>query len=224
MKSEIKHYLTFAVPFLFIIAISIAFAYRLNQERSIANSNIIALQDTLSTMRLKNGGLVMYNNAILTTNSKLASTIKDQDGHIKELEKKVGKLQAYTQVSAVYEIDSVTLRDTIVIVNDRQCVGFGYNDPWLLFEGLNCDSTITLSKLRLNTSIEVGLTKDNIVTVTSPCPYLKVTDIKSVVKAEKKKNWNVGLQVGFGAGYDVVHNGFFVGPYVGVGLAYGFDF
>lgn len=224
MKPEIKHYLTFVVPFLFIMAISIVFAYRLNQERSIANSNIIALQDTIRTMKLKNGALVTYNKAILTTNSDLASVIKDQDGHIKELEKKVGKLQAYTRAEMIYEIDSIVLRDTIVIVNDRQCVGFGYKDSWLVFEGLNCDSTITLSKLRLNTPIEVGLTKDNIVTVTSPCPYLKVTDIKSVVKAEKKKNWNVGLQVGFGAGYDVVHNGFFVGPYVGVGLAYGFDF
>jgi len=175
-------------------------------------------------LQLKNGYLVTFAQALEVQNGKLSKEIEDKDGHIKEIEKKLGRLSSYTKIETVYKLDSIVLRDTIRIIDGLPCTGFGYQDEWLKFDCIQCKDDVLLDQLRLTTPLEVGVTTDNKVTVTSPCPYLSISKINATARAEKKKYWNFGVQVGFGGGYDVLHKQVFVGPYLGVGLAFGLDF
>jgi hypothetical protein len=40
----------------------------------------------------------------------------------------------------------------------------------------------------------------------------------------KPKRWNIGVQGGVGVGYDLLHNNITAGPYIGIGVSYGFNF
>jgi hypothetical protein len=75
--------------------------------------------------------------------------------------------------------------------------------------------------------LEFGITEDYKVWAKSPNPYLVIEDISSATVYgstiyPKKKRWSWGLQVGFGAGYDVISKRFVVGPYAGAGVEYNF--
>ena len=41
---------------------------------------------------------------------------------------------------------------------------------------------------------------------------------------QKAPHWNLGIQVGFGTQYNLVTNKFGYGPYIGVGISYGWCF
>ena len=58
-----------------------------------------------------------------------------------------------------------------------------------------------------------------------------MAELKKEIKAEplpktqkKPKRWNIGFQAGLGFQYDILNNRAGIGPYLGVGVSYGFGF
>lgn len=57
-----------------------------------------------------------------------------------------------------------------------------------------------------------------------PRDTIIVSEYIEHTKKERRKNWNIGIQAGIGCQYGLLNKDFDVGPYLGVGISYGFDF
>lgn len=62
------------------------------------------------------------------------------------------------------------------------------------------------------------------IAVKSKNPYVNFTEIQGARNITKPKRWNVGIQAGFGVGYNLLDKNLTLGPYIGVGVSYGFNF
>ena len=68
-------------------------------------------------------------------------------------------------------------------------------------------------------------TEDDCIYIKSDNPYVKYDHITGIQEQQKKpKHWNIGFQAGFGFQYGMLNKTIDVGPYLGVGISWGFGF
>lgn len=134
-----------------------------------------------------------------------------------------------TKLQTEVNIDSIVMHDTVILKQDGTITApFQYSDNWVSLSGHThiCEdkSSTEIERIKMDVPLTVGVTKDNTVFVKTENPYVTLHDIQSAALNNKKKKWNVGIQAGIGAQYDLLHKQIGIGPYIGIGVAYGFDF
>lgn len=208
------------------------------QKLDIAENNISALTDTISTYKLKNGELLYEKQGYIAEKEQLSTFIGVQESEIKELEKKLGsavstiaKLKQEVKVDTLKLIDSVYVYDEDEVRND-----FSFSDNWLSLSGTTIYKdykfSTTLNSLSMDVPLMIGTTKDNTWFVKTDNPYVSFSSIEgaSIEKAKPKRfslsiHAGVGLSYGYGISSSVdgiVRSGWFFGPavHIGAGVSY----
>lgn len=207
------------------------------EELKIAQHNISVMQDTVKTLRMKNGELVSTIGSYIVEKKDLEKYLDISNAEIKELEKKLGSKVSYvsnTKTKTVYK--NITTTDTVTIVdyiNKYPTLTFNtkYDDEWLKLNShtyiKDNQAQTTFDSIVVPIPLQVGITKDYVIWVKSKNPHTFITDIEgAVVRGSqvnpKKKHWAFGIQGGFGLQYDMYHHRFGYGPYIGAGFQYKF--
>lgn len=208
------------------------------QKLDVAENNISALTDTISTYKLKNGELLYEKQGYIAEKEQLSTFISVQESEIKELEKKlssavstIAKLNQEVKVDTLKLIDSVYIYDGDEMRND-----FSFSDNWLSLSGTTIYKdykfSTTLNNLSMDVPLKIGTTKDNSWFVTTENPYVSFSSIEgaSIEKAKPKRfslsiHAGVGLSYGYGisgSNDGLVRSGWFFGPaiHIGAGVSY----
>lgn len=198
------------------------------QHNKTLENNINALRDTVEYIQLQNGNIMSEKQSLILSNKELSNYLDISKSEIRDLQRRLdSKIAQITELKGSINVDTIRCIDSVYVHDSVRYVDFRFKDDWINVYGTTSSNGTLLNNISISTPLTVGLTEDNKYFVTSPNPYLHITDINSAVvetKQSKPKHWNVGLQVGFGAQYDVISRQFGVGPYVGLGLSYGFSF
>ena len=223
-----KNILIFLLTIICIILV--LFSNCSNQKNKVLTNNILSLRDSVEVIQLQNGNLLSEKQSLILDNQQLSDYLELSNKEIRDLQKKLdSKLLYISELEGNVSVHTVVCHDSVYITDSVHYVDFSYSDDWINLYGTT-DLTIPLTTIRdlsISTPLTVGITEDYKFFVTSPNPYLNITNINSAVvesKTTKPKHWNLGIQVGVGVNYDLIKRQFGVGPYVGVGLSYGFCF
>lgn len=204
-----------------------------NNKKRQYEENIEAYKDTIHTLHMSNGELLAYKQSFMDENKNLHEYLNMSKKEYKELEKKLKeKIDYISELESSIRVDSIIMHDSVYIGADSSLlIPFEYTDKWIAIGGETTVYDSACAETRIDSidmyiPLVVGFDRNNKFFAETENPYVKFTSINSVVstKNTKPKRWNVGVQVGVGAQYDLLHKTFGLGPYVGVGIAYGFDF
>ena len=232
MNYLLKNWKNIVIGILVIICILLILSTNCsNHKNKVLTNNIQSLRDTVELIQLQNGNLLSEKQSLILDNQQLSEYLNLSKQDIKDLQKKLdSKLLYISELESNVSVHTVICHDSVYIVDSVHYVDFSYSDNWIDLYGttnLKIPQT-TINNLYINTPLTIGLTEDNKFFVTTPNPYINITNINSAIvdtkKTTKPKRWNLGVQVGVGVNYDLIQRHLGVGPYVGVGLSYGFCF
>ena len=201
-------------------------------EYNTAQNNIVALTDSIEYYESKTGELIAQKTL-------LTGEIKDlKESHSKELNDLYNDLNSMKRKNAqlAAQIDVLVenpARDTIwkydsVLVVQSLVQPFQFNDKWR-----NLSGNITLENNTMGLNIKEDqvffnytiAVEDGLVYLMSDNPYVKYNRITAIQETQKKpKRWNIGFQLGLGFQYGLFHEKVDIGPYLGLGVSYGFGF
>ena len=204
-----------------------------NQKNRQYEESIEAYRDSIHTLHLSNGELLAYKKSFMDENKSLHEYLNMSKKEYKELEKKLKeKIDYISELESNIRVDSIVIYDSVYIDSDSTLIiPFSYSDKWIALGGettvfyFTCAET-RIDSIKMDIPLVVGFDRNNKFFAETENPYVNFTSINSAVstKNNKPKRWNVGFQVGVGAQYDLIHKTLGVGPYVGLGISYGFDF
>lgn len=207
-----------------------------NRQLKQANHNIHALRDSIEVVEMNNGKLMYEKESLILEKKELEEYLDISRREVRDLERKLDSKLAYIsklegQINMGPEI---TIKDSLIYIDNTLAkYSFDYDDKWFSFNGLTTFTdgigTTTISNIRVPVPLKVGLTDDYTIFVQSDNPYLTFYDIQGAVVnkerfAQKPKRWNIGLQAGIGVQCGLMQRTVDVGPYVGIGVSYGFSF
>lgn len=201
-----------------------------NQENQILQNNITALLDSITYYEDKSNNIVAQKTILLgevkdlkNINASLYKELSDMKSKNADLVAKINGLISMPKRDTIFIYD----KDSINIENEIK-QEFYFSDEYRLLTGniILKENTIGLNidtdEVYFDYTIAI---EDEILKIKSNNPYVKYNDIISIKKPkEKPKRWNVGVQVGLGFSYDLLHQNFGIGPYIGAGISYGFSF
>lgn len=201
-----------------------------------ANHNIRALRDSIEVIELNNGALIYEKESLILEKKELEEYLNISNREVRDLERKLDSKLAYiSELEGQIKIEpEIVIKDSLIYIDNKLTkYSFDYSDKWFSFNGLTTFTdkigVTTISNVKIPVSLKVGLTDDYTIFIQSDNPYLVFSDIQGAMVdkgrfAQKPKRWNIGLQAGIGVQYGLIGRGFDVGPYVGIGLSYGFSF
>lgn len=224
--------------FIFLVIISCVWNYYSN-ENEINQQNLKAAQNELYEVKLKNGELLTVRDSYIATIGDLEQLLDVSKKDVNELQRQLDSKIAYiSKIESNTKVEYIeVVRDSIIYVNNDPngiITPFHYNDKWMNITGQNniklgesFECTTLLNEININTPLTVGLTDDYQIFVSSPNPYLNISDIDGAVLDKskfrpRKKLINWGFQMGFGLMYDIIDNDIAVGVYCGVGAEINF--
>lgn len=235
-KQTLLSYLIEAVIFIAIIAGLWGYYDR---KLDVSDQNLLAFKGKLEQVELKNGELLSARDSYVATINDLEELLgitKQETRNIqRQLDSKIAYIAKLEQNTKIEYVEVV--KDSIIYVDNspkKVVASFSYSDNWLSFNGENefmlddkFDYKTTLHNIQINTPLTVGLTNDYKIFVKSDNPYVNFSSIEGAVIDKqslrpKKKRFGWGLQLGFGAMYDVIDKDVAVGPYAGLGIELNF--
>ena len=123
--------------------------------------------------------------------------------------------------------DTIWKYDSVLVVQSL-VQPFQFNDKWrnlsgnITLENNTMGLNITEDQVFFNYTIAV---EDGLIYLMSDNPYVQYNRITAVQETQKKpKRWNIGFQLGLGFQYGLFHETVDIGPYLGLGVSYGFGF
>lgn len=188
-----------------VLAIGLYSYHTLDRERL---ENEVAMLDTIRVYKMSNGSLLAEKRSLETDKATLRELLDISKSELKEMEKKVGK------VKTIYKIDTQVETDTLVMYHnttDTLYKSYAFKDDYL--DLYVRDSTF---KLNMNVPLTIGQSKNKIFVNTSN-PYVKFNNITG--GNVRQSRFNFGVYAGYGITY---HNGFVMGPQMGLGITYKF--
>lgn len=235
-KKTLLGYIIEAVIFIAIIAAVWGF---FSNKLDTSEQNLKAARGHIEQVELKNGELLTSRDSYIATINDLEDLLDISKKEAKEIQRQLDSKIAYiSKLESEVRVEYIeTVRDSIIYIDNDPNVAtstFRYNDKWVDLIGRN-DFTFgekfsyntIIESLSIDVPLNVGLTNDYQIFVKTPNPYVSFTNIdgavidNSVLKPRKKRfNW--GLQLGFGATYDIIDKDIAVGPYAGVGAEFNF--
>lgn len=215
---------------LFLLLGTFVFLYHRNgvksQEIAQYEQNWIAANDSVEYYKLKNGELMAERASYIMSESNMKRQLDMSDSEIKDLKNQLGAaLSQIAKIESAVRIDSIyisTVPDTISC--DTISAPFSYKDNWLSLSGrFEYGSGIArtmLGNIDLPLPLTVGTSENNKFFVSTPNPYVRITEINSVLAPQKKSHFKVGLNVGPSLGWDILNNR----PYAGLGVSVGVNY
>ena len=195
-------------------------------------NNIVALTDSIEYYECKTGELVAQKTMLI-------GEIKDlKESHSKELNCLYDDLNSMKRKNAQMAaqlkgfIDN-PVKDTIwkydTIKFEKSLIQpFDFSDKWRILSGNITlkDDTIGLNIKEDQVFFDYTVAIENgCIYIKSDNPYVKYDYITGIQEQQKKpKHWNIGFQTGFGFQYGMFNKTIDVGPYLGVGVSWGFGF
>ena len=197
-----------------------------------AQNNIVALTDSIEYYECKTGELVAQKTMLI-------GEIKDlKESHSKELNCLYDDLNSMKRKNAQMAaqlkgfIDN-PVKDTIwkydTIKFEKSLIQpFDFSDKWRILSGNITlkDDTIGLNIKEDQVFFDYTIAiEDDCIYIKSDNPYVKYDYVTAIQEQQKKpKHWNIGFQTGFGFQYSMFNKTIDVGPYLGVGVSWGFGF
>lgn len=239
LNTKINEYLPRAracvyILIILLLIISIGNNIKMHNQNKAYKENIETLLDSVHTLELSNGELLSYKQSYILAKEDLETYINVSKKERKEIEKKLNSSLAYiAKLESSLHIDTIYARDSVIIDSTKTIIYFDYRDKWVTLSGntriQDTDYETMLSTLQMDVPLTLGLTEDRKIFISSDNPYLNIASIDAAAIENsllypKKKKWNIGVQLGIGACYDLLHTNIAIGPYVGVGISYGFNF
>jgi hypothetical protein len=239
LTNEKKTLLGYIIEGIIFIAIIAAVWGIYNNKLDNSEQNLKAARGHIEQVELKNGELMSSRDSYIATINDLEELLDITKQEVKDIQRQLDSKVAYiSKIESEVRVEYIeTVRDSIIYVNSDPNVAtstFRYNNKWVDLVGRNeftfgeqFDYKTTIESLSMDVPLNVGLTNDYQIFVKTPNPYVSFSSIEgavidnSVLKPRKKRfNW--GLQMGFGAMYDVMNKNIAVGPYAGVGAEFNF--
>jgi hypothetical protein len=239
LTNEKKTLLGYIIEGIIFIAIITAVWGIYNNKLDTSEQNLKAARGHIEQVELKNGELMSSRDSYIATINDLEELLDITKQEVKDIQRQLDSKVAYiSKIESEVRVEYIeTVRDSIIYVNSDPNVAtstFRYNNKWVDLVGRNeftfgeqFDYKTTIESLSMDVPLNVGLTNDYQIFVKTPNPYVSFSSIEgavidnSVLKPRKKRfNW--GLQMGFGAMYDVMNKNIAVGPYAGVGAEFNF--
>ncbi len=230
-KKDILQVLVMLILFIWaLLSMQRCSTMKFNYETS--QNNIVALTDSLEYYESKTGELVAQK-------TMLTGEIKDlKESHSKELNELYNDLNSMKRKNAQMAAqlkgfinnppkDTIWKYDTIKFEN-YLVQPFDFSDKWRILSGNITlkDNTIGLNIKEDQVFFDYTIAiEDGCIYIKSDNPYVKYDYITAIKEPKKKpKRWNIGFQAGFGFQYGIVNKTVDAGPYLGVGISYGFGF
>lgn len=239
LTNEKKTLLGYIIEGIIFIAIIAAVWGIYNNKLDTSEQNLKAARGHIEQVELKNGELMSSRDSYIATINDLEELLDITKQEVKDIQRQLDSKVAYiSKIESEVRVEYIeTVRDSIIYVNSNPNIAtstFRYNNKWVDLVGRNefnfgeqFDYKTTIESLSMDVPLNVGLTNDYQIFVKTPNPYVSFSNIdgavidNSVLKPRKKRfNW--GLQMGFGAMYDIMNKNIAVGPYAGVGAEFNF--
>ena len=239
LTNEKKTLLGYIIEGIIFIAIIAAVWGIYDNRLDNSEQNLKAARGHIEQVELKNGELLSARDSYIATINDLEELLDITKQEVKDIQRQLDSKVAYiSKIESEVRVEYIeTVRDSIVYVNSDPNIAtstFRYNNKWVNLIGRNefifgeqFDYKTTIESLSVDVPLNVGLTNDYQIFVKTPNPYVSFSSIdgavidNSILKPRKKRfNW--GLQMGFGAMYDVINKDIAVGPYAGVGAEFNF--
>lgn len=235
-KKTLLGYIIEGVIFMAIIAAVWGF---FSNRLDTSEQNLKAARGHIEQVELKNGELLTARDSYIATINDLEDLLDISKQEIRDIQRQLDSKVAYiSKIESEVRVEYIeTVRDSIIYINSDPNIAtstFRYNDKWVDLIGRN-DFTFgekfsyntTIESLSMDVPLNVGLTNDYQIFVKTPNPYVSFSNIDGAVidnsvLRPRKKRFNWGLQMGFGAMYDVMNKNIAVGPYAGVGAEFNF--
>lgn len=199
-----------------------------------SEQNLRVYRGQIVDLELKNGDLVTARDSYIAKTSELEDLLNISRKEVRDLKNTLGSKIAYISKleSQISTGPIIIQKDSIVYIEKSKIEShFKYNDEWLSFKGITrIDGDVgstQIDGINIFTPLKVGITNDYQIFVQTPNPYITFNEIEGAVIdgskfAPKKKRFSWGIQVGFGAMYDVIKKDIAVGPYGGLGAEFNF--
>lgn len=199
-----------------------------------SEQNLRVYRGQVAELELKNGDLVTARDSYIAKTSELEDLLNISRKEVRDLKNTLGSKIAYISKleSQISTGPIIIQKDSIVYIEKSKIEShFKYNDEWLSFKGITrIDGDVgstQIDGINIFSPLKVGITNDYQIFVQTPNPYITFNEIEGAVIdgskfAPKKKRFSWGIQVGFGAMYDVIKKDIAVGPYGGLGVEFNF--
>ena len=230
-KKDILQFLVMIVLFVWAL-ISMQRCSIMKHNYDTVQNNIVALTDSIEYYECKTGELVAQKTMLI-------GEIKDlKESYSKELNCLYYDLNSMKRKNAQMAaqlkgfIDN-PVKDTIwkydTIKFEKSLIQpFDFSDKWRILSGNITlkDDTIGLNIKEDQVFFDYTIAiEDGCIYIKSDNPYVKYDYVTAIQEQQKKpKHWNIGFQAGFGFQYGMFNKTIDVGPYLGVGVSWGFGF
>ena len=230
-KKDILQFLVMIVLFVWAL-ISMQRCSIMKHNYDTVQNNIVALTDSIEYYECKTGELVAQKTMLI-------GEIKDlKESYSKELNCLYDDLNSMKRKNAQMAaqlkgfIDN-PVKDTIwkydTIKFEKSLIQpFDFSDKWRILSGNITlkDDTIGLNIKEDQVFFDYTIAiEDGCIYIKSDNPYVKYDYVTAIQEQQKKpKHWNIGFQAGFGFQYGMFNKTIDVGPYLGVGVSWGFGF
>ena len=230
-KKDILQFLVMIVLFVWAL-ISMQRCSIMKHNYDTVQNNIVALTDSIEYYECKTGELVAQKTMLI-------GEIKDlKESYSKELNCLYDDLNSMKRKNAQMAaqlkgfIDN-PVKDTIwkydTIKFEKSLIQpFDFSDKWRILSGNITlkDDTIGLNIKEDQVFFDYTIAiEDDCIYIKSDNPYVKYDYVTAIQEQHKKpKHWNIGFQAGFGFQYGMINKTIDVGPYLGVGVSWGFGF
>lgn len=220
-----------------LIALSGTFVY-LYHRNSVKSQKIAqyeqnwkAAMDSVEHYRLKNGDLMAERQTFIASEAESRELLNMSKAELADIKKQLGSaLATISKVKTEVRIDSIYIESKPTYVSpDSISIPFSFKDDWLALSGrtdyFSGKGHTNIYNIATETPLTVGLAKNGKYFVTSPNPYLHITDITSIVSEKvvpKKQHWGVGVSIGPSVGYDFRHKDIYYGIGGTIGVIYKF--
>lgn len=227
MKDYVKDGLLILLTILCIILL--LFSKCTADKNEKLQNNIEILTDSVRITELKNGDLLYSKKILEAENKELTEAVGIEKSKRKEIEKELGeKIDLIANIKGEIRIDTLILTDTVVETDYGTRIDFAFKDQYLSLDGTtrlsNGIAQTRINWLSMDAPVTLGKTKNGQFFIRSENPYVSFPNIQVTEELKRPKRWNVGFQVGIGVNCDLINKNLGVGPYLGVGLSYGFNF
>lgn len=231
----IKKRILTAIMALFVLGGTFIYLYHKNSIKSqdIAQyeQNWKAALDSIEYYQLKNGELLSEKQAFIASEAEARELLNMSQAELKDIKKQLGSaLTTITKLKAEVRIDSIYIESKPeYIAVDSISIPFTFSDKWLSLSGRTDYGSgkghTNIYNISTSTPLTVGLAENGKYFVTSPNPYLHITDITSTISEKavpKKQHWGIGVSVGPSVGYDFRHKDIYYGIGGTIGIIYKF--
>lgn len=214
---------------LLIVGILLITHYK--NEAAVSEHNYQTAIGELNVVKTKNGELIAERDSYVATVKDLEKLNISSQAEIKRLEKTLDKDLEYIAALKTEINIRPEVHDTIYVIGDTLKSDWGSHDKWYALNGSTVvvDSTITttVENLQVNVPLTVGLTDSWSIFVKTDNPYVGFNSIEGAVldkdlytKKTSPRRWGLGINAGFGCGYDLIGKTFYAGPGIQVGVYY----